>query len=91
MAAAADDLSAAWDRRERRVIWPADDASRPAAPGCDALGHVRHQCGGWFAPGYEFKFAYSSARNSAVQSALDQVKQMRSELQRTWRDYSTTR
>lgn len=91
VAAAAEDLSAAWDRGEGLVIWRTDAASKPAAPECDALGHVRHQCGGWFAPGYEFNFAYSSAQNPAVQSALERVKQMRSELQQTWREYSSTR
>lgn len=91
VAAAAEDMLSAWDRGENLTTWRSGETPASAASDCDLLGHVRQQCNGWLAPGFEFRFTYSSAQNAAVQSGLDRVRELRLELHNRWREYVSTR
>jgi len=91
VAAIAADMLLAWDRGDGLVIWQTTEGSAPTASECDQAGHLCTESRGLLAPGYEFHFSYCSARSPVADAALDGVRQMRTQFQRTWRDYASNR
>lgn len=87
----ADDIRSAWDSSDGLLIWNDQGEEPTVVPTCDPSGHVRHECIGALAPGYQFRFAYSSTQNPTAQAALGDVKEMRRRYQRMWGEYVSTR